>query len=91
VSSVDDRVLANTANWVVTHLNSTNETRELSKYYNFEDFERQTREAEDIGFARIKTKSGRFIVPTQIDKFDAERVENAQRAAGYQSSLTDQQ
>ncbi len=91
VSSVDDRVLANTANWVVTHLNSTNETRELSKYYNFEDFERQTREAEDKGFARIKTKSGRFIIPTQIDKFDAERVENAQRAAGYQSSLTDQQ
>jgi len=91
VSSVDDRVLANTANWVVTHLNSTNETRELSKYYNFEDFERQTREAEDIGFARIKTKSGRFIIPTQIDKFDAERVEDAQRAAGYQSSLTDQQ
>jgi hypothetical protein len=91
VSSVDDRVLANTANWVVTHLNSTNETRELSKYYNFEDFERQTREAEDIGFARIKTKSGRFIIPAQIDKFDAERVENAQRTAGYQSSLTDQQ
>jgi hypothetical protein len=91
VSSVDDRVLANTANWVVTHLNNTNETRELSKYYNFEDFERQTREAEDIGFARIKTKSGRFIIPTQIDKFDAERVESARRAAGYQASLTDQE
>ena len=91
VSSVDDRVLANTANWVVTHLNNTNETRELSKYYNFEDFKRQTREAEDIGFARIKTKSGRFIIPTQIDKFDAERVESARRAAGYQSSLTDSQ
>jgi hypothetical protein len=91
VSSVDDRVLANTANWVVTHLNNTNETRELSKYYNFEDFERQTREAEDIGFARVKTKSGRFIIPTQIDKFDAERVESARRAAGYQASLTDQE
>lgn len=91
VSSVDDRVLANTANWVVTHLNNTNETRELSKYYNFEDFERQTREAEDIGFARIKTKSGRFIIPTQIDKFDAERVESARRAAGYQASITDQE
>lgn len=91
VSSVDDRVLANTANWVVTHLNNTNETRELSKYYNFEDFERQTREAEDIGFARIKTKSGRFIIPTQIDKFDAERVESARRAAGYQTSLIDQE
>jgi hypothetical protein len=87
VSSVDERVLANTANWIVTHLNNTNETRELAKYYNFEDFERQTREAEDIGFARIKTKSGRFIIPTQIDEFDSERVEKAKRIAGYQASL----
>jgi hypothetical protein len=89
VSSVDARVLANTANWVVTHLNNTNETRELSKYYNFEDYERQTREAEDIGFARIKTKSGRFIIPTQIDKFDSERVEEAQDVGGFLSEFTD--
>lgn len=79
VSEVDDAVLANTANWVVTHLNSRNETRELSKYYNFEDFERLTREVEDIGFARLKTLSGKFIVPTQIDKFDEDRVDQARQ------------
>lgn len=77
VSEVDNAVLANTANWIVTHLNSKNETKELSKYYNFEDFERLTREAEDIGFARVKTLSGKFIVPTQIDKFDEDRVDRA--------------
>lgn len=87
VSSVDERVLANTANWVVTHLNNTNETKELSKYYNFEDFERQTREAENTGFARIKTKSGRFIIPTQVDEFDAETIERAKKTAGYQKTL----
>lgn len=93
VSEVDDAVLANTANWVVTHLNSRNETRELSKYYNFDNFERLTREAEDIGFARVKTLSGRFIVPTQIDKFDDNRVERARELylqhTGGDSQLTD--
>jgi len=77
VSGVDGRVLANTANWIVTHLNNTNETRELSRYYNFEDFERLTLEAEDVGFARVKTLSGQFIIPTQIDEFDQDLIQQA--------------
>lgn len=77
VSGVDERVLANTANWIVTHLNNTNETRELSRYYNFEDFERLTLEAEDKGFSRVKTLSGEFIVPTQIDEFDQDMIAQA--------------
>jgi DNA helicase HerA-like ATPase len=77
VSEVDGAVLANTANWFVTHLNSQDETRELSKYYSFEDFERMTREAEDVGFARVQTLSGKFIVPAQIDLFDDTRIEEA--------------
>jgi hypothetical protein len=77
VSGVDGRVLANTANWIVTHLNNTNETKELSRYYNFEDFKRLTLEAEDVGFARVKTLSGKFIIPTQIDEFDQDLIEEA--------------
>jgi hypothetical protein len=77
VSGVDSRVLANTANWIVTHLNNTNETKELSRYYNFEDFERLTLEAEDVGFARVKTLSGQFIIPTQIDEFDQNLIQQA--------------
>jgi len=77
VSGIDGRVLANTANWIVTHLNNTNETRELSRYYNFEDFERLTLEAEDVGFARVKTLSGQFIIPTQIDEFDQDLIQQA--------------
>jgi hypothetical protein len=77
VSGVDGRVLANTANWIVTHLNNTNETKELSRYYNFEDFERLTLEAEDVGFARVKTLSGQFIIPTQIDEFDQDLIQQA--------------
>lgn len=77
VTGVDQRVLSNTANWVVTHLNSSNETRELSKYYNFEDFDHQIRKADEPGFARVKTLTGNYIVPTQIDLFDKDRLSGA--------------
>ncbi len=81
VSSVDPLILSNTSNWIVTHLNNKSEVRELSKYYDFEDFAELTLAAEDVGFARIKTRSGRYIIPIQIDLFDASRIERA-RAAG---------
>lgn len=77
VTGVDQRVLSNTANWVVTHLNSSNETSELSKYYNFEDFDRQIRKADEPGFARVKTLTGNYIVPAQIDLFDKDRLNGA--------------
>ncbi|TXT57127.1 MAG: hypothetical protein BAJALOKI1v1_1870006 [Promethearchaeota archaeon] len=77
VTSVDSQVLANTSNWIVTHLNNHKEVNELSKYYNFKDFYTQIIQSEDVGFARIKTRSGRYIIPTQIDLFSAERIKNA--------------
>jgi len=77
VSSVDPLILSNTSNWIVTHLNNKSEIRELSKYYDFEDFAELTLQAEDVGFARLKTKSSRDIIPVQVDLFDASRVEEA--------------
>ncbi|MFX0070687.1 MAG: ATP-binding protein [Candidatus Hermodarchaeota archaeon] len=76
VTSVDSQVLANTSNWIVTHLNNRKEIRELSKYYEFEDFQDQAIKSEDVGFARIKTRSNRFIIPTQIDLFSNELIKN---------------
>jgi hypothetical protein len=61
----------------VTHLNNKSEIRELPKYYDFEDFAELTLQAEDVGFARLKTKSSRYIIPVQVDLFDASRVEEA--------------
>jgi uncharacterized protein DUF87 len=81
VSSVDPIILSNTSNWVVTHLNNTSEVKELSKYYDFQDFAELTLKAEDVGFARMKTRSGRYIIPVQIDRFEHARIEAA-RAAG---------
>lgn len=80
VSSVDPIILSNTSNWIVTHLNNQSEVKELSKYYDFEDFSDLTLRAEDVGFARLKTRSGRFIIPVQIDLFDAARIQAAREA-----------
>lgn len=82
VTSVDKRILSNTSNWLIAHLNSDHETRELSHYYDFKVWAPSIMRAEDVGFVRMKTYSGKYIVPAQIAKFDHEMVNGARRAAG---------
>jgi hypothetical protein len=82
VTSVDKRILSNTSNWLIAHLNSDHETRELAHYYDFKVWAPSIMRAEDIGFVRMKTYSGKFIVPVQIAKFDHAMVNDARKAAG---------
>lgn len=85
VTSVDQRILSNTHNWLVAHLNSDTEIRELAKYYQFGTFGESIKRAEDKGYVRLKTLSSPFIVPVQIAKFDHDMINGARAAAGLKA------
>jgi DNA helicase HerA-like ATPase len=87
VSSIDPRILSATHNWVIAHLNSDRETKELAHYYDYGEFADEIRRSEDRGFVRMKTFSSKYIVPVQVAKFDHAMINGARASAGLPAIL----
>lgn len=69
-SSVQTNILTNTENWFLAYLNSKGETRELDKYFDFEDFTASIRRTNEAGLVRVRTHSSPYTMPVQIHRFD---------------------
>jgi hypothetical protein len=89
VTSVDRRILSNTSNWIVSHLSSVSETNELAKYYQFADWGDQIRRIETKGFARVKTESSAYIIPVQIELFQAQVAKTVRKPVAAKDWLED--
>ena len=74
-SSIQSNILKNTENWFIAHLNNTDETRQLAKFNDFEDFADTLVSINEVGYLRMRTRSSRFTIPVQVDKFTVDSAD----------------
>jgi uncharacterized protein (UPF0305 family) len=70
-STISKELLAQTENFFVGHLSSSDETRALSKVQvAFSGIEDDIQKAKTPGYMRMLTMSHRFVIPVQANKFE---------------------
>ncbi|MXY96821.1 MAG: DUF87 domain-containing protein [Gemmatimonadetes bacterium] len=70
-SSLQTNILKNTENWFIAHLNNTDETNQISKFNDFDDFKSSIINVAEAGLIKIRTHSSYFTVPVHMDLFKA--------------------
>lgn len=71
-STINRELLAQTENFFVAHMSSQNETKALSNLQvQYEGIEQDILKTRTPGFMRMMTFSHRFVIPVQVNKFEA--------------------
>ena len=70
-SSLQTNILKNTENWFIAHLNNTDETNQIRKFNDFDDFPRSIINVAEAGLIRVRTHSSYYTVPVHMDLFKA--------------------
>ncbi len=69
-SAIHHNILANTANFIVAHLNNDIEIKCIGNFADFKDFSLSIKNCEDVGFVRAKFLSKTYTIPIQIKKYE---------------------
>lgn len=89
-SSIQPNILANTENIMTSHLNNDIEVNALTKYYDFKDFSNSIKNAQDVGFVRIKRLSAPFVMPVYVHKFEPDEMtrlyQEAPKPEGFEAA-----
>lgn len=90
-SSIQTNILKNTENWFIAHLNNTDETNQIRKFNDFDDFTASIVNVAEPGFLKVRTRSSYFTVPVQMDLFVAPTPPTAARVRGNAQESTNGQ
>lgn len=72
-TTINKDLLAQTENFFVAHLSSRKEVDALAKLnVSYENLKEDILNAKTVGYIRMLTRSNRFVVPVQADKFESE-------------------
>ena len=70
-SSIQTNILKNTENWFIAHLNNTDETNQIRKFNDFDDFTTSIINVAEAGLIKVRTRSSYYTVPVHMDLFIA--------------------
>ena len=90
-SSLQTNILKNTENWFIAHLNNTDETNQIRKFNDFDDFTSSIVNVAEAGLIKVRTRSSYYTVPVHMDLFTAPEPSPDGDLASSQSFYREQQ
>lgn len=74
MTTISPDLIKNTDNFLIAHLDDDRETREVARKYAFRDVAEDVQRIQSKGFVRMITRSHRFALPVQINRFRTDNL-----------------